>query len=258
MSKPAPARLELMSFPLDPVTLLGAVRTLEGWMAEGSEGGAHTVITLNPEIVIQAETDPTLAAVIRKASLVTADGVGIVWAAQTLLGVKLPARVTGVDITVKLLERGGRHLRVFYLGGKPGVAESAAQRALAQYGTISVGVQHGYFKHDGLEDRLIAEKIRDARPHLLLTGLGAGLQEGFNERFRELMGVSVSIAVGGTLDVLSGVVERAPDWTGKLGVEWVWRVAGDRRRWGRAPRLAKFVQRVMQNKSGARRTRAGK
>ncbi len=255
MSKSVPNRLELMSFPLDPVTLMGAVGVLEGWIVEG---GSHTVITINPEIIVQAETDPVLAAVIRKASLVTADGVGIVWAAQTLLGVKLPARVTGVDITLKLLERAGRNLRVFYLGGKPGVAESAAQRMLAQYGTITVGVQHGYFKHDGVEDRRIAERIRDAQPHVLLTGLGAGLQESFNEHFRELMNVPVAMGVGGTLDVLSGAVERAPEWTSKLGVEWVWRVAGDRRRWGRAPRLAKFVQRVMQKKSIARRTRAGK
>ena len=248
-------RLELLSFPLDSVTLMGAVSILERWIVEG---GTHTVITINPEIIIQAESDPTLTSVIRKANLVTADGVGIVWAAQTLLGVRLPARVTGVDLSVKLLERGSQKLRVFYLGGKPGVAESAAQRALAQYGTITVGVQHGYFKHDGVEDLRIAERIRDAKPHVLLTGLGAGFQEGFNERFRDLMGVPVAIGVGGTLDVLSGTVERAPEWTGKLGVEWVWRVAGDRRRWGRAPRLAKFVQRVLQKKSSARRTRAEK
>ncbi len=244
-------RLELLGFPLDVVTLESTVTRLQEWIR--LEVGPHTVITLNPEIVIQAQDDLTLSETIRQTDLITADGVGILWAAKTLLGVHLPERVTGVDITTRLLERGGRNLRVYYLGGKPGIAENAAQRMLGQHGTISVGSHHGYFKDDGLEDLAIAQAIRDSRPHLLLTALGAGRQENFNQRFKTLMNVPVSMGVGGSLDVLSGTVERAPDWTAKLGMEWAWRVAGDRKRWGRAPRLAMFVRKVLQSKKSMSR-----
>lgn len=238
-------RLQMLSYPLDLVTLNSAADRLQHWM-NGST--PHTVITINPEIIVQADSDPNLAECIRKADLVTADGVGIVWAAKTLLKVKLPDRVTGVDLSTLLLERGSRHLRVFFLGGKPGVAERAAQRALAHYGSICVGAEHGYFKDDGVEDLALAQRIAAARPHLLLTALGAGRQEAFNERFRTVMNVPVAIGVGGTLDVLAGVVERAPSWTTRLGVEWMWRVFGDRKRWGRAPRLGMFVRKVLAAK----------
>ncbi|MBB6098461.1 N-acetylglucosaminyldiphosphoundecaprenol N-acetyl-beta-D-mannosaminyltransferase [Deinobacterium chartae] len=242
-----PERLELLGYPLDAVDLEGAVRVLLGWMdAPGAQ--PHTVITLNPEIVVQADADLELARVIRQADLVTADGVGIVWAAKRLLRRELPGRAPGYDLSVRLLEERGPSLRVFFLGGKPGVAEAAAQRARALYGVQVVGSAHGYFKHDGVEDRAVAERIRDARPELLLTALGAGKQEGFNERFRDLMGVPVSIGVGGTLDVLAGTANLAPEWTRRLGVEWIWRVAGDRKRWGRAPRLGQFVLRVLRTR----------
>jgi N-acetylglucosaminyldiphosphoundecaprenol N-acetyl-beta-D-mannosaminyltransferase len=244
-------RLELMGFPLDVVTLESTISRLQEWIR--LEVIPHTVITLNPEIVIQAQEQPDLADTIGLADLITADGVGIIWAAKTLLGVHLPERVTGVDITTKLLEREGRNLRVYYLGGKPGIAESAAQRMLGQFGTIAVGSHHGYFKDDGFEDLEVAQAIRDSRPHVLLTALGAGRQERFNQCYKTLMEVPVCIGVGGTLDVLSGVVERAPDWTAKLGMEWAWRVAGDRKRWGRAPRLALFVRKVLQAKQNNRR-----
>jgi N-acetylglucosaminyldiphosphoundecaprenol N-acetyl-beta-D-mannosaminyltransferase len=244
-------RLELMGFPLDVVTLESAVSRLQEWIR--LENQPHTVITLNPEIVIQADEQPELGQTIAQADLVTADGVGITWAAKTLLNVHLPERVTGVDLTTRLLERGGRNVRVYFLGGKPGIAENAAQRMLGQFGTICVGQHHGYFKDDGLEDLEVAQAIRNSRPHILLTALGAGRQEQFNQRFKTLMNVPVSIGVGGTLDVLSGMVERAPDWTAKLGMEWAWRVAGDRKRWGRAPRLAMFVRKVLQTKQNNRR-----
>ena len=103
----------------------------------------HLVVTLNPEIVVQAQQDEMLERTIQAASLIVADGVGMLWAARQLAK-PLPERVTGVDLMFQLLEH-APHLRVFLLGSKPGVAEHAAEVAQARYGSTIVGHHHGYF-----------------------------------------------------------------------------------------------------------------
>ena len=84
--------------------------------------------------------------------------------------------------------------------------------------------------------------VRESKADLLLTALGAGRQETFNQTYRP---ARVSIGVGGTLDVLAGEVERAPEWTARLGIEWVWRIT-TMRRWNRAWRLVEFVGRTLR------------
>jgi N-acetylglucosaminyldiphosphoundecaprenol N-acetyl-beta-D-mannosaminyltransferase len=230
-----------MGLPLDVVTLEDALRVMDGWMF-GDARATHTVVTLNPEIYVQATHDETLAKAVRTADLVTADGVGIVWAARELLGTSLPGRAPGLDLAVELMRRHGAQLRVFFLGGKPGVPEMAAHNAREKYGVTVAGVHHGYFQP--AEDVRVAELVRDSGAHLLLTGMGAPRQETFNQYWRQVMTTPVALGCGGTIDVLAGTAQLAPAWTRRMGVEWVWRVAGNRSRWNRAPRLLKFVRLV--------------
>ncbi|MDO4262961.1 MAG: WecB/TagA/CpsF family glycosyltransferase [Deinococcus sp.] len=254
MTDPAarPERLRLFDLPLDAPSLPETLDILGGWMFAPAPT-PHTVVTLNPEFVMDSRTDPDFVRVMQAADLVTADGVGIVWAARQLLGRELP-RAPGVDIAQGLMRQHGADLRVFFLGGKPGangeagVAERAAQNALHDYGIQIAGHHHGYFKPQ--QDAEIAALIREARPHLLLTGMGGGRQEKFNEAFRTEMNVPVAVGCGGTLDVLAGAAELAPEWTRRAGVEFIWRIASDRSRWGRAPKLARFVPFVLAAKKG--------
>lgn len=246
-----PERLTLFDLPLDAPSLPETLDILGEWMfADGPQ--PHTVVTLNPEFVMDSRQDPEFVRVMQAADLVTADGVGIVWAARQLLGREVP-RAPGVDIARGLMQRHGADLRVFFLGGKPGkdgevgVAERAAQNSFHDYGIQIAGHHHGYFGPE--QDAEIAALIRAARPHLLLTGMGGGRQEKFNESQRHTMNVPVAIGCGGTLDVLAGTAELAPEWTRKAGVEFVWRIASDRSRWGRAPKLARFVPFVLTEKN---------
>lgn len=247
-----PERLTLFDLPLDAPSLPATLDILGGWMF-AAQPQSHTVVTLNPEFVMDSRQDPEFVRVMQAADLVTADGVGIVWAARQLLGREVP-RAPGVDIARGLMGRHSADLRVFFLGGKPatggeaGVAERAAQNAFHDYGIQIAGHHHGYFKPE--QDAEIAALIREARPHLLLTGMGGGRQEKFNEAQRNAMQVPVAIGCGGTLDVLAGTAELAPEWTRKAGVEFVWRIASDRSRWGRAPKLARFVPFVLAAKKG--------
>ncbi len=232
-----PERVSLLGLPLDLIDLEGAVRILQAWVRDPAS--TRTVITLNPEIVVQSEADAALRESIRGADLVTADGVGIVWAVKQRLKRSVPGRTTGVDLAVKLMELEGQNLRVYFLGAKPGVAERAAQNSLQRFRIQIAGVRDGYFKPEELER--VVNEIRESKADLLLTALGAGRQETFNHTHRP---ARVSIGVGGTLDVLAGEVERAPEWTSKLGIEWVWRIT-TMRRWNRAWRLVEFAQRVL-------------
>jgi len=201
------------------------------------------LVTLNPEIIIQAETSPVLKEALLSADLTMADGVGVLWAAKQFGG-ELNGRVPGVDLVPKILEREGSNLRVYLLGAKPGVAERAAQTITERYGSQIAGVQHGYFKRpDDLEG--VLEAIRQSNAHLLLAGLGEG-QELFLHEHRAALGVPLMIGVGGTLDVLAGEVKRTPLWTRQLGLEWLYRVGSAPERWHRFPRLLKFVALILR------------
>lgn len=245
----AEPRLTLFDLPLDVVTLEQTLDRLSEWMFRVPRA-PHTVVTLNPEFIVQARTQPEFVRAMQQADLVTADGVGIVWAVRQLYGREVP-RAPGYDIVKGLLERHGPELRVFFLGAQPGVAEQAAQNAVRDHGVQVAGVHHGYFEPS--EEKRVAELVGASGAHLLLTGMGAGRQEVFNQTWRQVLGAPVLLGCGGVIDVLAGTADLAPAWTRRLGVEFVWRVGLDRKRWHRAPRLAQFVRMVQAEK---RRQRA--
>ena len=203
----------------------------------------NLVVTINPEIIVRSLKDNTLKQAINDSDLTIADGVGIVWAAR-LRGYTLPGRVQGVALVSKVLKMGGPSLRVFFLGGKKGVAAAQAAAAARLYGTTITGTHHGYFESPRIKSDVI-EEIRTSCTQLLLAGLGES-QEKFLNANRSALGVNVMIGVGGTLDILAGKVIRAPMWTRRLGIEWAWRIGLNPQRWYRIPRLIRFAVRVIR------------
>lgn len=228
----------MLGYAVARCTLLEAA----AWCLEAARRpGPKLLVTLNPEIIVQAREQEPLRRALQHAHLTVADGVGILWAARHI-GHRLPERVPGVDLMTKVLEEGGSGLRVFFLGAKPGVAQRAAKAAQERYGTVIAGVQHGYFERPN-EVPEVVEHISKSRAQLLLAGLGEG-QELFLHEHRDTLGVPLMIGVGGALDVLSGKVQRTPQWTRRWGVEWAYRVGLDRKRWHRFPRLIQFMRLV--------------
>jgi len=227
------SRIEILGLPLDPVGFDEALAKIEGFFETDA---LDPVVTLNPELVVRAQENPRLAEAVRRASLVTPDGVGILWAAKRLHGLHLKDRVTGVELSEALLARGGPKRSVYFLGGRPGVAERAAEYARTRYGIQVAGTHHGYFE----DPEPVVQAVRKASPDLLLVGLGER-QELFIDEHRDRLGARVAIGVGGTLDVFAGTARRAPAWTRRLGLEWAWRVGTDPKRWRRGPRLLRFL-----------------
>lgn len=198
------------------------------------------LITLNPELLYRAQYEKDLLAMINRAHLVTADGVGIVWAAR-VSGRPVPERVTGIDLMIRLLERAaGKGWRVFFLGSRPGVAEAAARQAIAKFPGLQVaGTHHGYFSDEESND--VIGKIKNASPQLLFVALGSPRQERWIDQHLSRLGDMVCLGVGGSLDVLSGNVRRAPEWLRRLNLEWLGRLVSDPGRWRRMLVLPKFA-----------------
>nr|WP_245527918.1 WecB/TagA/CpsF family glycosyltransferase [Ammonifex degensii] len=222
---------------MDPVTLEEAVERITSLLRAG---GSHQILTLNPEYLFRAQKERDLLEIAWRASLVTADGVGILWAARRL-GFPLPERVTGIDLMVALCRRAAAEgLSVYLLGSRPGVAEEAAQRLLQRFPSLKVaGTQHGYFTP--AEEPEVLEQVRQARPQFLFVGLGSPRQERWIDRHKEELGVPILMGVGGSFDVLSGRVRRAPPLFQRVGLEWLWRLINEPRRLGRMTSLPRFA-----------------
>lgn len=231
-------RVEILGYSIAACTLEQAV----AWaLAACREPTPKSLVTLNPEIIVQAHDDPALRVALRSAGLTVADGIGVVWAAKRK-GLPLPGRVAGIDLVTHLLEDGAEQLKVYFLGARPGVAARAAAAAERRFKIAAAGEHHGYF--ESAETGYVVEQVRCSGANLLLAGLGAG-QERFLFDHREALGVPLMIGVGGTLDVLAGEARRSPPWTRSWGIEWVWRVSLDPKRWHRLPRLLRFAWLVL-------------
>jgi N-acetylglucosaminyldiphosphoundecaprenol N-acetyl-beta-D-mannosaminyltransferase len=203
-----------------------------------AEGSPHMIVTSDATGVIRAQEDAELRAIMDEADLVTADGQGVVLAAR-LLNVPIRERVSGVDMVQRLCElatEAGRS--VFLLGGAEGVAEAAAEKlAAAVPGLRLAGVQHGYFTPE--EEPAVIERIRRAEPAVLFVAFGIPKQEKWIRAHMEELGVPVCIGVGGSFDVISGRLKRAPAWMRRCGLEWLFRVIQEP--W-RLPRLKALPQ----------------
>lgn len=261
-------RFRVLDTPVDPVSLEEAVDLIAQWCE--ASGPGRQVITSNPELVMHAQAPESeeLRAVLERADLVVADGVGLVWAAR-FLGYALPGRVAGADLADRLCrEAARREWRLFLWGGRPGVAEEAARKLQSRWpGLQVVGTEHGYLK--GPEEVEALERLRQARPDLLLVGMGAPRQELWIDRLRGGGGrgsgmqdqeaavggaapARVMMGVGGVLDVWAGRKRRAPRWVQALGLEWAYRVIREPARFSRLAALPRFVAAVVAERLGMR------
>ncbi|MDP4125460.1 MAG: WecB/TagA/CpsF family glycosyltransferase [Bacillota bacterium] len=199
------------------------------------------VVTANPEMIYASNHDQRLKQLINSADIVTADGIGVVWAARRL-GTPVQERVTGIDLIQALFPAANEgRWRIFFLGGKPGVAAKAADKVARKYPGIRLDVMHGYFSAE--EESHITERIQRFHPDVLLVGMGAPQQEYWLVKHSGL--ATVSMGVGGSFDALAGTVIRAPKCIQELHVEWLYRLWKEPKRWKRQSVLPRFVVKVL-------------
>ncbi|WP_206811184.1 WecB/TagA/CpsF family glycosyltransferase [Paradesulfitobacterium ferrireducens] len=230
-------KVDILGVKIDHITLAACIERIARTIEDNER---LRVVTANPEMIFRASHDVRLRQVINTAGLVTADGIGVIWAAARL-GTPLPERVTGIDLLEGLLPLAReRKWRVFFLGGQPGVAELAAHKATGVNG-FEWQAHHGYFTP--AEEGMLLERIQAFRPQLLLAGLGSPRQEFWLAEHSRL--AQVSIGVGGSFDALAGVVKRAPQWVQNLNLEWLYRLIREPKRFKRQLALPRFVLKVL-------------
>ena len=209
--------------------------------------GLSLIITTNPEMIFAASKDEQMKALIESADLTMPDGIGLVIASK-IVGQPFEERVTGIDFTYKALTRlselGGS---VFFLGAKPGIAAKAAENIAAEIPGLKVaGTHDGYFKPE--EEEAIVDEINASGANFLCLALGAPKQELFARKYAERLNPRVAIGIGGSLDVWSGTLNRAPQFFIDHGIEWMYRLYQEPRRIGRMMKLPLFLLKVIFSK----------
>ncbi len=205
------------------------------------------IMTPNAEILYTASRNSDIKNALLKADLRIPDGSGLLWAAR-FNHAHLPERVTGIDLMYRLLEYAANHkIRVFFLGAHPSVISRAVEEAEKKWpGLIIGGSQHGYFSHE--DEPAIVDQIRQANADMLFVGMGAPRQEEWMVRNCNELNIPVMMGVGGSFDVLSGNLSRAPVWMQKSGLEWLYRLWREPRRIRRIFLLPLFVAAVVREK----------
>lgn len=233
-------RINIRGVMFDNVTLDEATDRLIDSLAGGRKCALYTP---NSEIVQMCIDDPKLYGVINSAELTVPDGIGVVKAGRILGTPFAGGKVAGIEVGEELIKRlAGSGHGVYLLGGKPGVAEKAAEKLGEKYpGVNFVGCRDGYFKKEGEESDAVVDEINKSGAEVLFVCLGAPVQEKWIAANRDkLDNVKLMLALGGSLDGYSGNVKRAPKVFRKLGLEWFYRLLCDPKRIGRMMALPKF------------------
>lgn len=233
-------KINIRGVYFDSVSLDGAVEILLSNLENGKQTALYTP---NSEIVQSCIDSPELFEVINSGELIIPDGIGVVKAGRILGTPFEHGKVAGIEVGEELIKRvAGTEYKIFFLGGKPGIAETATDSLREKYGDITfVGCADGYFDKTGEQNNEVIEKINNSGADILYVCLGAPTQEKwiFNNRNR-LPNVKLMLALGGSLDGYAGVVKRAPKIFIKLGLEWFYRLLCDPKRIGRMMKLPKF------------------
>ena len=237
-------RVEILGVKVDAVTMSQAVERVKNLITEKK---SSIVATANAEMLLNATHDPELKKILNAADLVVPDGAGTVWAARHL-GKFMPERVAGFDLVQELMKIAPAHdFKFFLFGAAPGIADKAKLKAESLYPGIKiVGTRNGYFK--SADEPEILSQIKNSRADVLLAALGVPKQEKWLSKYKNELKIPVSIGVGGTFDVMAGIVKRAPLWMQKARLEWLFRAMLQPSRAGRLLALPKFVWKVHKQK----------
>ena len=209
-------------------------RLVSGALDQGENGGETVhVVTANAQFYNLAERDGAFRRCLARAEYVCADGISVVLACKWLRK-EVVSRVPGVDLVDLLCGAAARlGLPVYFLGGKEGSAEAAAAKLAAKYPgfrAAGIGCPPLRFERDPALLAAALADIRRVRPAIVFVALGAPRQELFIDRYLRPLRVPVAVGVGGSFEMIAGLVRRAPGWVQRSGMEWAFRWVQEPRR----------------------------
>lgn len=219
-------RVEIMGCQIDNLDMEETLQIVENFIQSGLP---HQHVVVNVDKIVKASRDPDLRRIINECALVNVDGMPVVWASR-LLGKGLKERVAGVDLFEALMERSAlKGWRVFLLGAKEDVVLGVKDIYERRYGGLKVaGFRNGYWRPE--EESDVVRQIKESKADLLFVAISSPKKEQFLGMYQAEMRVPFAMGVGGTFDVATGKVKRAPVWMQKSGLEWFYRFLQEPRR----------------------------
>ena len=213
-------RVKICDIPVDALTMEQTISIIDKAISE--KRSIHHVV-INAAKVVNAQRNIELKNSIVNCDIINADGTSIVWASK-LLKQPVPERVAGIDLMETLVKLAAeKKYRIFFLGAKEDVVKKVVERYKTAYGgDIIAGYRNGYYGKE--EEPLIAQQIAASGAQILFVAITSPKKEIFLNTYKHLIKVPFIMGVGGSFDVVSGTIKRAPMWMQKSGLEWFYRV----------------------------------
>ena len=229
---------EVLGIKIDDVSIDQAVEVVIDWL---KKRGKHYIVTPNPEIVVMAQQDQELNRILNQADLAIPDGNGL------RIGTDMVCITPGIDLMEELIKASLDYgFTIGLLGGKLGIAKKAAECLLRKYPRLKITFANdgGIINEDG---EMIGEDTKYIIPNtdLLFVGFGPPKQEKWIAKNLDKISVRIAMAVGGSLDYLSGTVPRAPKLIRKIGLEWFFRLIREPWRIKRQLALIEYLRLLM-------------
>ena len=220
-------RIEILHTVIDVLTVEETIERVKEYIDEGC--GLH-LMGVNADKINMLNENERLKTIVNGCGIINADGSSVVLASKYLKK-PLPERVAGIDLMLDLVQLASReHYKVFLLGAKQEIVEKTKAVLLENNpGLEIVGIRNGYFKEENWGE--VAEEIRKSGAQLVFVGITSPLKEYIVENFQKEQHLNcVFMGVGGSFDVISGSIPRAPIWMQKCNLEWLFRVMQEPKR----------------------------
>jgi N-acetylglucosaminyldiphosphoundecaprenol N-acetyl-beta-D-mannosaminyltransferase len=211
------------------------------------------IVSGNPEVLYNGLNNKELLENFkRNTSVIIPDGVGVVLASK-LVGQSVKQKIAGIDVLKILLKKcETENKTVYLLGAKMDILNECIEKIIQMYpGLNIIGSHDGYFDINNCDDLL--SDITDKKPYVLFVAMGCPRQEKFIAKYMDSLPCNIFMGVGGSFDVISGRVKRAPKWMIKMGLEWLYRVSKEPYRIKRLTVIPKFLLMVFDDKYNKKR-----
>jgi N-acetylglucosaminyldiphosphoundecaprenol N-acetyl-beta-D-mannosaminyltransferase len=220
-------RVELLGCPVDLYNSSELIAELNTEIIRKS--GSHVIHFVNGNKIAKARGDRAMREILWRGDYVLTDGQPLLPMAR-MLGIRIPERIDGIGLMEKLLVLADeKHYRIYLLGGRQDVLDKCVATVQQRYpGACIAGSRNGYFQQTDLP--AIVANINAASADILFIGIASPMKEQFADQWKEHIKATIIQGVGGSFDVLTGLIPRAPVWIQRLGFEWLYRVAQEPRR----------------------------
>lgn len=227
------ARLKFMNTEVDNLTMDEALDAIDALIKKNNNS---YVVTPNVDHIVQLETNRELQDVYANAALILTDGKPLLWIAKWY-GTPIKEKLSGSDLFPLLCERAAkRGYKMFFLGAAEGVAAKAAENLAKRYQGLQVvgtySPPFGFEKNQEEMEKIIS-MVKEAKPDILIVGLGCPKQEKFMYHHCKELEVPISFGLGASFDFEAGNIKRAPRWMANHGLEWLFRITQDPKRMAR-------------------------